>query len=114
MPCCRAAFKMGRRKEGGKEGGRGGRKEGFVGKKEGTKTAEHCRGRRWRLTGPIPILLEEPTTDGRTEDQQSIQARRGTRRRKGEEEEEDMSLLAPTTFNKRAQRERQIVEIESC
>ena len=110
MPCCRAAFKMGRRKEGRREGGRGGRKEGFVGKKEGTKTAEYCRSRRWRLTGPIPILLEEPTTDG---GRISSPSKTGHGEEE-EEDEEDMSLLAPTTFNKRAQRERQIVEIESC
>ena len=61
--------------------------------------------------------MEEPRKDGRT-DGSSVHLRRGTREgeREGEEDEdeEDTSLLAPTTFNKRAQGERQIVEIESC
>ena len=105
MPCCRAAFKMGRRKEGRKEG---------LGKKEGTKTADYCRRRRRRRAAGDRVALSSWRSPGG----RRISPRK-TGHEKGQEgggraDEEDMSLLAPTTFNKRAQRERQIVEIESC
>ena len=66
---------------------------------------------------PYPYPLggaQEGRADGRKLSPSKTGHEGGREGGEDEEDEEDMSLLAPTTFNKRAQGERQIVEIESC